>query len=111
MRSTPSSAAADVSALALTRFDVADFVSALILVYTLLIIAYILQQLYLGFGGRIPYARWSSAMIGFLDQTVGPYLAFFRRFIPPLGPLDLSPMVGILVLQFGGSIIVRIIQG
>lgn len=97
--------------VALSRFDVADFVSALILVYTLLVIAYVLQQLFFGFGGRLPYARWSSATIGFLDDTVGPYLALFRRFIPQIGPLDLSPMVGILVLQFGGSIIVNLIRG
>lgn len=93
------------------RSDIADFVSALFLVYTLLVIAYVLQQLFFGFGGRIPYARWSSAIIGFLNDTVGPYLAFFRRFIPQLGPLDLSPMVGIIVLQLVGGIVVSIIRG
>ncbi len=97
--------------VAITRFDVADFVSALLLVYTLLVIAYVLQQLYFGFGGRLPYSRWSSAIIGFLDSAVGPYLALFRRFIPMLGPIDLSPMVGILVLQFAGGLIVSLIRG
>ncbi len=97
--------------LALSRYDVADFVSALFLVYTLLIIAFILQSLFFGFGGRLPYAGWSSAVLGFLNETVGPYLAFFRRFIPMVGPLDLSPMVGIIVLQIVGSIVVNLIQG
>lgn len=97
--------------LALSRFDVADFVGALFLVYTLVIIAYVLQSLYFGFGGRMPYSTWSSAVIGFLNDTAGPYLAFFRRFIPQIGPLDLSPMVGIIVLQIAGSIIVRAIEG
>lgn len=97
--------------LALARGDVADFVSALLLVYTLLVIAWILQSMYFGFGGRMPYSRWSSGVIGFLDDTVGPFLAFFRRYIPQFGPLDLSPMVGILVLQFAGSILVNIIRG
>lgn len=97
--------------LAVTRGDVADFVSALLLVYTLLVIAFVLQSMYFGFGGRMPYSRWSSAVIGFLNDTVGPYLAFFRRFIPMLGPIDLSPLVGILVLQFVGGIIVSLIQG
>jgi uncharacterized protein YggT (Ycf19 family) len=97
--------------LALARGDVADFVSALILVYTLLVIAWILQSMYFGFGGRMPYSRWSSGVIGFLDDTVGPFLAFFRRYIPQFGPLDLSPMVGILVLQFAGAILVNIIRG
>jgi uncharacterized protein YggT (Ycf19 family) len=97
--------------LALSRYDVADFVSALFLVYTLLVIAFVLQSLFFGFGGRLPYSRWSSAVIGFLNDTVGPYLAFFRRFIPMVGPLDLSPMVGIIVLQLAGGIIVNLIQG
>jgi uncharacterized protein YggT (Ycf19 family) len=97
--------------LASARGSVADFVQALVLVYTLLVIAWILQSLYFGFGGRMPYSRWSSAIIGFLDDTVGPFLAFFRRFIPPLGPLDLSPMVAILLLQFVGGLVVAIIRG
>ncbi len=97
--------------LALSRFDVADFVSALFLVYTLLVIAFVLQSLFFGFGGRLPYSRWSSAVLGFLNETVGPYLAFFRRFIPMIGPLDLSPMVGIIALQLVGGIIVSLIQG
>jgi uncharacterized protein YggT (Ycf19 family) len=97
--------------LASARGSVADFVQALVLVYTLLVIAWILQSLYFGFGGRMPYSRWSSAIIGFLDDTVGPFLAFFRRFIPPLGPLDLSPMVAIILLQFVGGIVVAIIRG
>ncbi len=93
------------------REEVADFVGALVTVYLLLIIAYILSQLYLNFGGRVPYSRWSSAILGFLDQTVSPYLAIFRRFIPPLGPIDLSPIVGIFLLQIVGRIIVGIIRG
>lgn len=95
----------------MSRTDVADFVEAVFLVYTLLVIAYILQQLYFSFGGRVPYARWSSAVLGFLNDTVGPFLAFFRRFIPPLGPIDLSPMVGIILLQIVGGIVVSIIRG
>ena len=63
-------------------------------VYTLLIIAYILSSLYFAFGGRLPYSRWSSAMLGFLRDVCEPYLAIFRRFIPPIGPLDLSPIIG-----------------
>lgn len=100
-----------VLVLASARGQVADFAAALVLVYTLLLIVFVLQSLFFGFGGRLPYSRWSSALIGFLNETVGPYLAFFRRFIPQLGPLDLSPMVGIIVLQVVGSILVSIIRG
>ncbi|MEC5422772.1 YggT family protein [Virgibacillus sp. C22-A2] len=45
-----------------------------------------------------PGARESS--IGtFLTKICEPYLEQFRRFIPPLGMIDLSPIVGILVLH------------
>ena len=35
----------------------------------------------------------------FLGQIVEPYLSFFRKFIPPLGMIDFSPIVALLVLQ------------
>ena len=76
---------------------------AVFYVYTLLIIAYILSSLFFAFGGRLPYARWSSAVLGFLRDVCEPYLRIFRRFIPPIGPLDLSPIVAILVLHIVGS--------
>jgi uncharacterized protein YggT (Ycf19 family) len=97
--------------LASTRTQIADFLSALIIVYVILIIAYILMQLFMGFGGRIPYSRWSRAIMDFLSETVEPYLSIFRRFIPAIGPLDISPIVAILVLQLGGGLIVSAIHG
>ena len=35
---------------------------------------------------------------GALGMLVEPYLNLFRRFIPPLGGVDVSPIVAILVL-------------
>lgn len=96
---------------ATVRSEIADFLGALLTVYLLLIIAYILKSLYLGFGGRVPYARWSSAAMEFLDQVVEPYLNIFRRFIPPLGPIDLSAFVAIIALQIVGAIFVGIVRG
>jgi uncharacterized protein YggT (Ycf19 family) len=97
--------------LAVIRDDIADYVLAVFRVYTLLIIAYILSSLFFAFGGRVPYARWSSAILGFLRDVCEPYLSIFRRFIPPLGPLDLSPIIGIFVLNIVGGIIARLIRG
>ncbi|MDR3136640.1 MAG: YggT family protein [Coriobacteriales bacterium] len=34
-----------------------------------------------------------------LDTIVSPYVNLFRRFIPPMGGLDLSALVALLVLQ------------
>ena len=97
--------------VAAVRDDVAGYILAVIRVYTLLIIAYILSSMFFAFGGRVPYARWSSAVLGFLRDVCEPYLGVFRRFIPPLGPIDLSPVVAIFVLNIVGGILVRLIQG
>ena len=97
--------------LAAVRDDIGGYIQAVIRVYTLLIIAYILSSMFFAFGGRVPYARWSTAVLGFLRDVCEPYLGFFRRFIPALGPLDLSPVIGILLLQFVGRVVYSIIAG
>jgi YggT family protein len=97
--------------LATFREDAAKYVQALVEVYTLLIIAYILSSLFFAFGGRVPYSRWSSAILGFLRDICEPYLSIFRRFIPAIGPLDLSPIVAIFVLIFVGNIVASLIRG
>ena len=96
---------------AAVRDDIAGYVGAIITVETLLFNPYMLGSMFFAFGGRVPYARWSSAILGFLRDVCEPYLGFFRRFIPPLGPIDLSPIVAIFVLQIVGGIIARLIQG
>jgi YggT family protein len=97
--------------LATARSSVADFVYALLVVYTILIIAYIFTSMYFNVGGRIPYSRWSRSVLDFLRDVSEPYLSLFRRFIPPVGPLDLSPMVATIVLWIVGGIIINLIQG
>lgn len=43
----------------------------------------------------------------FLDALTAPILAPFRRIIPPLGGLDITPIVAILTLQFLGILFNR----
>ena len=97
--------------LADARDSIASYVRALLNVYTILIIAYIFSSMFFAFGGRVPYNQYVSKVLGFLRDVCEPYLSVFRRFIPPLGPIDLSPVVGIFVLQIVGGIIVSLIQG
>jgi YggT family protein len=96
---------------ALTRVDIANYVSALFTVYIVLIFLYILLNLLFSFGMRLPYARWSDAVLTFLRDVCEPYLRLFRRFIPPLGMLDLSPIIGIFVLYIVRTIVVNAISG
>lgn len=61
-------------------------------IYSWMIIGYILMSWF-------PNARESS--IGqFLGSLVEPYLSPFRKIIPPLGMIDISPIVAILTLHF-----------
>ena len=50
-------------------------------------------------------------MLDFLRDVTDPFLRIFRRLGLQFGPLDLSPIVAILVLQIGGGIIVGLIRG
>ncbi len=93
------------------RQEVADFVAALFFVYSLVLVAWIVVSLVLSLGLRIPYARWSSAVISFLQDVSEPFLRIFRRLGLQFGPLDLSPIVALLVLGVVGNIIVNLIAG
>ena len=98
-------------ALASTRGDVANYVNALFEVYILLILIYILLNLLFSFGLRLPYSRWSDAILTFLRDVCEPYLRIFRRFIPPIGMFDFSPMIAIIVLVILDRVVVSVIQG
>ena len=51
--------------------------------------------------------RFVSQVAMFLDALTAPILGPFRRVIPPLGGLDISPIVAILTLQFLGILFNR----
>jgi YggT family protein len=85
---------------------VALFINSLTLVYTVMIIAYA-RQTFVPIGFSAPV----MAVRRFLDDTVAPYLMIFRRFIRPLGPLDLSAMVAIFALWIVSQIVQGLIAG
>jgi YggT family protein len=96
---------------ALTRDDIADYVSALFLVYLILIFARVL----LSWIPRIPYNPYLRAVIDFIHQVTDPYLNLFRRVLPPLGgrgfALDLSPILAIILLLVAQAVVVGLIRG
>jgi YggT family protein len=98
--------------LATARVELANYLSALIYVYTLLILLHIVVQWLFAFGLRPPYSRASSAALGFLRDICEPFLRIFRRLIPSFGAIDLSPIVAILVLGIVNRVVVEgIIHG
>jgi YggT family protein len=98
-------------ALALSRADVATYVNALFIVYIALIFANIL----ISYVPRMPYNPYLRAVLDFITETTNPYLNLFRRFLPPVGgggfALDLSPVLGIIVLFVAQAILVSLIAG
>lgn len=98
-------------ALAVTRFDVADYVGALFLVYIILVLLNVL----ISWVPRMPYNRPLRATLDFVKETTDPYLNLFRRFLPPIGgggmALDLSPMIGVILLFVARAVVVGLIEG
>jgi uncharacterized protein YggT (Ycf19 family) len=81
------------------------FVDVFIWVYTLLLFAYILTSWI-----RLPYSPWLNRVQRFLYDVCDPYLRIFRRILPPLGPLDLSPIVAIFVLFILRNVLVSLLE-
>ena len=69
------------------------FVDVFVTVYTLVILGYIITSWI-----RLPYSPWLNRIQRFLYDVSEPYLRLFRRVLPAMGPLDLSPVVGLIFL-------------
>jgi YggT family protein len=85
------------TASSMLLFDAVDaiqnFLNVFIGVYVLVILVYIITSWI-----RLPYSPWLNRVQRFLYDVCDPYLRLFRRIVPPLGPLDLSPMLAVIVL-------------
>jgi uncharacterized protein YggT (Ycf19 family) len=92
------------------RSEIADFISAFVTVYIIVIIAWIVLSFLFSMGIRLPYSRWSNAVLDFLRDTSAPWLNLFRRLPLRIGPLDLTPIVAIIALQLLGGIVVGLIR-
>jgi YggT family protein len=93
--------------LASARTQIADYLSTLIYVYTLLIILYIVLQLLFSVGVRPPYSRTLDVVMIFLRDVCEPFLRIFRRVLPSFGGFDFSPILAIFTLQILNSILVN----
>jgi YggT family protein len=82
------------------------WVQAFANVYTILIIAWLISSWV-----RLPYNVWIGRARTFLDDTVSPYVGIFRRWLPMFGPLDLSPMLALIVLQVVERILISVLDG
>ena len=80
-----------------------NFVRVFVWIYILLIFGYVLSGWV-----RLPYSRTGAAVQEFLDEVCRPYLRLFRR-LPTLGPLDVSPIIAVVVLLLASEAVVFVI--
>ena len=76
------------ASLALLITTLATFLN----IYSVLLIIRILLSWF-------PNINWYDPPFSILSQLTDPYLNIFRSFIPPLGGIDFSPMLAIILLN------------
>jgi uncharacterized protein YggT (Ycf19 family) len=81
-----------------------NFVWVFATVYTLVIFVYILTSWV-----RLPYSPWLARLPRFLHDVSEPYLRLFRRILPSMGPVDLSPIIAIIVLGIFAKVLIGIL--
>jgi YggT family protein len=101
-KALPVGSVASIPLLADTASALQRFVWVFFYVYILLILAWVLTTWI-----RLPYSL--HRVQGFLDDVCEPYIRIFRRILPMVGPLDLSPIVAIFVLVIVQRLLVGLI--
>ncbi len=91
--------------LADTATSVQRFVSVFVGVYVLLILAYVITSFV-----RAGASPTLERVRQFLYDVCEPYIRLFRRFIPPLGPLDLSPIIAVFSLYILERVVNMLIE-
>jgi YggT family protein len=79
------------------------FVEVFFDVYILLILAYVLTSWI-----RMPYSL--HRVQRFLDDVCEPYIRIFRRVLPSVGPLDLSPIAAVITLVVAQRLLLGLIE-
>jgi uncharacterized protein YggT (Ycf19 family) len=91
---------ASLGLLADAASSLQSFVTVFVSIYILFIFAWVLLSWI-----QLPYSTVAASLQRFLDEVVSPYLRLFRGRIPTLGPLDLSPIVAVVVLLVAAYVV------
>ena len=86
--------------LADTASSLQSFVTVFTSIYILCILAWVILSWV-----QLPYTGVGATVQRFLDEIVRPYLNLFRGRLPTLGPLDLSPIVAVVVLLVAARVV------
>ncbi|WP_072910966.1 YggT family protein [Desulforamulus aeronauticus] len=83
-------------------YNIISFLNIAFWVYEMMLLARILLSWF-------PHNPHNS-VVRFLYETTDPYLNIFRRIIPPLGMIDISPIVAFLVLRMIQNLIFGLVR-
>ncbi|WP_348663433.1 YggT family protein [Chlamydia vaughanii] len=81
---------------------VSYFLRTAINVYSFLILVYILAS-------WVPECH-NTKWYQYVNRFVDPYLAIFRRFIPRIGFIDISPLIALFCLEAVPFIVIRTLK-
>jgi len=87
-----------------TASQLEQFVRVFVGIYILLILIWVLLSWV-----RIPYSRTFATVERFLDEVVSPYLGIFRGRLPTIGPIDISPIIAVVVLLLAQELVIYVI--
>ena len=85
--------------------QVMTLVNVFVIVYSLIIFLYVLSSWI-----PLPYNTSLNRIRRFLADACDPYLRLFRRVLPPLGGIDLSPIVAVMVLWLGERVVYEVLS-
>ena len=90
--------------ISINALTIARLVQTLFNFYSFLVLAYCLLSWFpIRSGGLM------EDIGAVLQSIVGPYLNLFSRFLPPMGGIDWSPVLAILVLNLLENLIIRLL--
>lgn len=69
-------------------------------IYTWVVIAAVIMSWLVAFGVVNTYNQFARSAVQLLDALTEPVFRQVRRVIPPIGGLDISPLIVLIGLQF-----------
>jgi YggT family protein len=79
-------------------FSIGLIVGDLLQGYSMLVVVWCLLSWF-------PNVRWYNQPFKTIDMLVRPVCEPFRKILPPINGIDLSPMIAMIVLQFVGGLV------
>ncbi|HJN60381.1 MAG: YggT family protein [Alphaproteobacteria bacterium] len=84
----------------------ASLIDTVFTIYIILLLASVISSWLVQFNVLNTQNQFIYSLLGFLYRITEPALRPLRRLIPPLGGIDLSPMILIIALYFIRDLIV-----